>query len=175
MENFQDLKITYKDYCLSLTFTLLLSLFLLTLYPTFLYKSCRLPMPKAHSQPVIVAPQGESHIRRSTLATDEIVSRPAADVNTLYDVLQSSVKRFGDKEALGFRNIVDIIEEEKEVVKVVNGQEQRELKKWKYFQLSEFQYVGYRKMSEICHDIGAGMAHLGLKKGNKLEIFAATR
>ncbi|GAB5587267.1 long-chain fatty acid-CoA ligase [Umbelopsis nana] len=131
-------------------------------------------MPKAHSQPVIVAPQGESHIRRSTLATDEIISKPAADVHTLYDVLQNSVKKFGDKEALGFRNVVDIIEEEKEVVKIVNGEERKEMKKWKYFQLSEFQYVGYRKMSEIAHDIGAGLAHLGLKKGSKLEIFAAT-
>lgn len=132
-------------------------------------------MPKAHSQPVIVAPQGESHIRRSTLATDEIISKPAANVHTLYDVLQNSVKKFGDKEALGFRNVVDIIEEEKEVVKIVNGEELKEMKKWKYFQLSEFQYVGYRKMSEIAHDIGAGLVHLGLKKGSKLEIFAATR
>lgn len=131
-------------------------------------------MPRTHSQPVLTPPQGESHVRRSTLAADEIINRPSPDINTLYDVLQSSAKRFGDKEALGFRNIVDIIEEEKEVVKVVNGQEQREMKKWKYFQLSEFQYVGYTKMSEICHDIGAGMAHLGLSKGNKLEIFAAT-
>lgn len=132
-------------------------------------------MPKTHSQPVIIAPMGESHIRRSTLATDEIVSKPAPDIHTLYDVLQNSVRKYGDKSALGFRNVVDIIEEEKEVVKIVNGKEHKETKKWKYFQLSEFQYVGYRKMSEIAHEIGAGLAHLGLKKGSKLEIFAATR
>jgi long-chain acyl-CoA synthetase len=132
-------------------------------------------MPKAHSQPVVVAPSGESLIRRSTLATDKIIDRPADHIYTLYDVLQNSAKKYGDKDAIGFRKVEDIIEEEKEVVKVINGEEHREMKKWKYFQMSPFNYVGYKKMSEIAHDIGAGLAHLGLKKGSKLEIFAATR
>ncbi|KAI8583088.1 hypothetical protein K450DRAFT_224168 [Umbelopsis ramanniana AG] len=131
-------------------------------------------MPKAHSQPVIVAPAGESLIRRSTLATDKVIDKPADHVNTLYDVLQNSAKKFGDKEAIGFRYVEDTIEEEKEVVKIINGEEHKEMKKWKYFQMSPFQYVGYRKMSEIAHDIGAGLVQLGLKQGSKLEIFAAT-
>lgn len=132
-------------------------------------------MPKAHSQPVIVPPEGESLIRRSTLAADKVIDKPADHVNTLYDVLQNSANKYGDKEAIGFRNVEAIIEEEKEVVKVINGEEHKEMKKWKYFQMSPFQYVGYRKMSEIAHDLGAGLAHLGLKKDSKLEIFAATR
>lgn len=118
---------------------------------------------------------GEGQVRRSILAVEEIVDTPAQGVHTLYDVLQYCVKRRGERNALGYRNLEKLISEEKEVVKVVDGVETKQKKTWNYFQLSPYQYISYKQMSETAHHIGSGLAHLGLPAKAKVEIFAPTR
>ncbi|KAG1471514.1 hypothetical protein G6F56_002077 [Rhizopus delemar] len=117
---------------------------------------------------------GEGQVRRSILAVEEIVDTPAQGVHTLYDVLQYCVKRRGERNALGYRNLEKLISEEKEVVKVVDGVETKQKKTWNYFQLSPYQYISYKQMSETAHHIGSGLAHLGLPAKAKVEIFAPT-
>lgn len=114
-------------------------------------------------------------IRRSIHAAEGVVRVPATDVHTLYDVLQHSVRKFGNRKAFGTRNVEKIIEEEKEITKIVNGTEKKEKKVWKYFQLSPYHYLTYKEASERAHHIGAGFAALGLKEKAKIEIFAPTR
>ncbi|KAI9498714.1 hypothetical protein BDB00DRAFT_867335 [Zychaea mexicana] len=113
-------------------------------------------------------------IRRSILAADGVVRVPATDVHTLYDVLDRSVKKYGNRKAFGTRRIEKMIEEEKEVVKIVDGVEKKEKKVWKYFQLSGYEYVTYKEAGERAHAIGAGYAALGLSEKTKVEIFAPT-
>ncbi|KAG1171765.1 hypothetical protein G6F71_006729 [Rhizopus microsporus] len=117
---------------------------------------------------------GEGQIRRSILAEEEIVDTPAQGVHTLYDVLQYCVKRRGDKNAFGYRNVEKIVSEEKEVVKVVDGVETKQKKIWNYFQLSPYHYITYKEASDMAHQLGSGLVHLGLSTHSKIEIFAPT-
>lgn len=118
---------------------------------------------------------GEGQIRRSILAEEEIVDTPAQGVHTLYDVLQYCVKRRGDKNAFGYRNVEKIVSEEKEVVKVVDGVETKQKKIWNYFQLSPYHYITYKEASDMAHQLGSGLVHLGLSTHSKIEIFAPTK
>ncbi|CAG8622623.1 5011_t:CDS:2, partial [Ambispora leptoticha] len=119
--------------------------------------------------------KGEGRVRRSILSPNELISVPAPEVKTLYDMLQYSAKTFGKKKkAMGYRSILNIVEEEKEVTKTVNGVEKKEIKKWKYFQLSEYHWYDYEEVSEIAKNIGAGLVKLGLKKDSKLTVYAST-
>ncbi|KAI7867692.1 hypothetical protein BDF14DRAFT_1800780 [Spinellus fusiger] len=118
--------------------------------------------------------QGEDRVRRSTLALDEVVDTPAQGVHTLYDVLQYSVRHRPNKPAMAYRTVVDVIEETKEIVKVVNDVEQKQTKTWKYFQLSPYNNLTYTEVSVAVHEIGAGLVALGVPVKAKIEIFAPT-
>jgi long-chain acyl-CoA synthetase len=119
--------------------------------------------------------KGETPVRRSVLAEEELVDTPAQGVHTLYDVLQYGVKRHPEMNAMAYRIFEKMVSEEKEVVKVVDGVETKQTKTWKYFQLSPYHYITYAEMSKTCHDIGSGLIHLGLSTKSKIEIFASTR
>src|SRR4051812_43360115 len=120
------------------------------------------------SVPVGPKVKGETQVRRSALSPNELVSIPAEGVNTLYDILQYNVKKIGTKKAcMAYRNIESIVEEEKEVSKIVNGEEIKEKKTWKYFQLSDFIYLNYEEVAELTKSIGAGLVKLGLQKNSK--------
>jgi long-chain acyl-CoA synthetase len=129
-------------------------------------------MEKQYS--IEVGPEGEG-IRRSILSPNELLNSPADNVKTLYDVLQYSVKTYGTKNAFGTRKIENIIEEEKEITKIVNGEEIKDTKKWKYFQLSSFNWLNYEEVAKETEKIGSGLMKLGLQKDAKVTIFASTR
>nr|CAG8641383.1 9322_t:CDS:2 [Entrophospora candida] len=119
--------------------------------------------------------EGESRIRRSQLSPDKLIESPEEGVETLYDVVQRSVKKYGDrKNAFGYRKIEKIVEEEKEITKIVGGVEKKELKTWKYFQLSGYNWLTYNDIDQEIKTIGAGLIKLGLNKGSKITIFAST-
>ncbi|CAG8596609.1 681_t:CDS:2 [Acaulospora morrowiae] len=118
--------------------------------------------------------KGETRVRRSVLSPNELLTTPADGVTTLYEVLQYSVKTFGDKRCMGYRTIEKVVEEEKEVTKIVNGQEHKEKKIWKYFQLSSFTYLSYVEVAEHTKWIGAGLVKLGVHKNAKVTVFAST-
>ncbi len=132
-------------------------------------------MEKQYSIPYGPEVEGETRIRRSILSPNELLKTPVEGIETLYDVLQYSAKTYGTKNALGTRKIDKIIEEEKEVTKIVNGQETKEKKKWKYFQLSGYKWLNYKETAETAGQIGAGLIKLGLRKDAKVTIFASTR
>ena len=80
---------------------------------------------------------GEGPIRRIAISSESLITQPFEGIKTVYDVLEYAARTHGTRRALGWRDIVDIHEEEKEVKKVVGGKEVTEKKKWKYFQLSD--------------------------------------
>ncbi|KAI8974355.1 hypothetical protein BDB01DRAFT_807139 [Pilobolus umbonatus] len=113
-------------------------------------------------------------VRRSALSPDKLLETPAYNVRTLYDVLANSAENYPDRRGFGFRKLEKMIEEEKEVKKIIDGEEVIETKKWSYFQLSQYNYFTYKEASRLCHDIGAGLIKLGLKEHDKVEIFSPT-
>lgn len=114
-------------------------------------------------------------IHRNPLAKDGLLRTPAPNVHTLYDVLQISAKKYSTNNAFGYRTLERMVEEEKEVVKIIDGVETKQTKKWNYFQLSGYNYVTFAEAGQLALDIGAGFRYLGLKSHAKVEIFAPTK
>ncbi|KAJ7748030.1 hypothetical protein B0H16DRAFT_1888517 [Mycena metata] len=95
--------------------------------------------------------------RRLAISADKLVTQPFAGIDTVYDVLQYVAKTHGTRDALGWRDIVDVHEEAKEVTKTVDGKEVKETKKWKYFQLSGYKYITYVQLKDQVDEIARGL------------------
>ncbi|KAF7723242.1 long-chain fatty acid-CoA ligase [Apophysomyces ossiformis] len=117
---------------------------------------------------------GETPIRRSILAPDELMTVPAQGVETLFDILRYSASLYQDRRAFGYRKLEKEFKQEKQIVKVVNGVEKKETKTWSYFQLSPYHYYTYAEAFTLTQTLGSGLKKLGLKPGDKMEIFAST-
>ncbi|RHZ70620.1 hypothetical protein Glove_269g28 [Diversispora epigaea] len=117
---------------------------------------------------------GETQIHRSFLSPNNLSTIPSEEIHTLYDVFQHCVKTSETKNAFGFRKIVKIIEEEKEVTKIVGGEPIKEKKIWKYFQMSDYEYLNFSQANEIVKNIGAGLVKLGLNNETKLALYTFT-
>ena len=119
--------------------------------------------------------EDETRIRRSALSPDKLITQPWEGIDTVYDVLEYAARTHGTKNAYGYRNVVDIHEEEKEVKKVVGGKEITEKKTWKYFQLSEYKYLSFEQVKEAAREIAGGLLELGVQKTDVVNVYAATR
>ncbi|KAJ7718931.1 hypothetical protein B0H16DRAFT_1897443 [Mycena metata] len=112
--------------------------------------------------------------RRLAISADKLVTQPFAGIDTVYNVLQYVTKTHGTRDALGWRDIVDVHEEAKEVTKTVDGKKVKETKKWKYFQLSGYKYITYVQLKEQVDDIVRVLVDLGLATDDVFNIYAAT-
>ena len=112
---------------------------------------------------------GETPIRRSILAPNELMTTPAVGVETLYDVLKYATSSYKHRNAFGYRKLEQTFVEEK----LVPGSEKP--KHWKYYQYSPYHYYTYLEALDLTHTLGAGLRKLGMKKDDKLHIFASTR
>ena len=131
--------------------------------------------PSSASVAVDEGKSGETATRRNALSTASLVTGPVDGVDTVYDVLQFAARTHGTKNALGWRDVVDIHEEEKEVKKMVDGKATVEKKKWKYFQLSPYSYLNFVEVKEAVDEIAAGLIKLGVNKGDVVNVYAQTR
>ncbi|CAO3595195.1 unnamed protein product [Absidia cylindrospora] len=113
-------------------------------------------------------------IRRSHLSPDALARIPDTTVHTLYDVLLYAKKKYGHRNAFGYRSVEKVIKEDKQVTKFIDGEEKQQTKTWSYFQLSSYKYLTYVQASREAHYLGAGYAHLGLSEKSKVEIFSPT-
>jgi long-chain acyl-CoA synthetase len=113
--------------------------------------------------------------RRLAITADKLVNQPSEGVQTVTDVLAYAARTHGTKRALGWRDIVDVHEEEKEVKKIVGGKEVTEKKIWKYFQLSDYKYISFVEVQERVSEVARGLHHYGVTKDDVFNIYAATR
>ena len=113
-------------------------------------------------------------VRRNPLHLDALVERPKDGINTVTDILFHNAREHGTRNALGWRDIVDTIEEEKDIKKTVGGKETIEKKKWKFFQLSEYKWLNFVEVKERAVDMSKGLVELGVEKGQIFNIYAAT-
>lgn len=114
-------------------------------------------------------------IRRSIFSPEGLNRVPNHNVHTLYDVLSRSANKYPERKGFGFRKVEQMVDEEKEISKFVNGEEIKQKKTWKYFQLSPYHYLTYKEASRLAHDVGAGFIQLGLKNKSKIELFSPTK
>jgi long-chain acyl-CoA synthetase len=125
---------------------------------------------------VEVSKPTDSHgaVRRNPLHKDALVERPKPGISTVTDILLSNAREHGTRNALGWRDIVTIIEEEKDIKKTVDGKEVTETKKWKFFQLSEYKWLNHVEVKERAIDMSKALVELGLEKGQIFNVYAAT-
>ena len=119
--------------------------------------------------------KGETIPRRNPVSKDKLITTPSDDVKTIYDILRRSADKYGNAKALGSRQIVTTHQETKKIKKTIDGQTKEVEKKWTYYELSEYSYLSFAEYERLALEIGCGLRKLGLVKGDKLELFAATR
>ena len=121
------------------------------------------------------APVGETPVRRNSLHSNALVTRPLDGVSTVLDILRYAARVHGTRRAVGWRDVLDIHEEQKEVTKTVGGKTHTETKTWKYFQLSEYRYLNYVEVLDAAEEVGAGLLELGVTKDDVFNNYAQTR
>ena len=118
--------------------------------------------------------EGETRIRRLAKAADKLVTQPFEGIDTVYDVVQYAAKTHGTRDAFGYRDIIDVVEEEKEVKKIVGGKEVTEMKKWKYFHLSDFKFLSFIDIQEATSEIARALIDLGITTEDIVNVYSAT-
>jgi long-chain acyl-CoA synthetase len=119
-------------------------------------------------------PAGEGRIRRLAISADKLVTQPLEGIDTLPDVVAYTARTYGTKPALGWRDIIQIHEEEKDVQKLVDGQKVTEKKKWKYFELSDYKYLSYVDVEVAVSELARALVHLGVDKDHIFNIYSQT-
>ncbi|KAI0477658.1 acetyl-CoA synthetase-like protein [Xylariaceae sp. FL0804] len=117
---------------------------------------------------------GETKPYRHPKAKDGLITRPSADISTVFDVFTNSAKLHGDKPAIGSRKLVKTHVETKKVPKVVDGVKTEVDKQWTYFELSPYSFLTYKEYETRALRVGAGLRKLGLDSGDTVHIFAST-
>ena len=119
--------------------------------------------------------EGETIPRRNPVSKDKLVTSPSDDVKTIFDIIKKSANKFGNAKALGSRKVIKTHTETKMVKKMVDGEAREVEKKWTYFELGEYNYLSFVEYEKMVLEIGAGLRKIGMEKGDRLHIFAATR
>ncbi|KAJ3029377.1 UNVERIFIED_CONTAM: long-chain fatty acid-CoA ligase [Siphonaria sp. JEL0065] len=122
----------------------------------------------------------ESHpnstpVYRNTKSPRTLTTSPAKDVKTIYDIVLRGFTTAPDREMFGQRQIINIIEEEKEVTKKVpGGGEVKEVKKWQFYEMGPYEWMTWGQAEVKIHCYGSGLRALGLKAYDKVTIYADT-
>lgn len=128
--------------------------------------------------PVGDAKKGETAPRRNVKVKEGAVIRPKGyKCSTVYEFFNETVEKHGkNKNSQAWRDLIEIHEESKKIVKMVNGEKVEVEKKWLYYEKSEYKYLTFGKLQSIINFYGKGLIKLGLNSGNtdKLHIFAST-
>ncbi|KAI8624536.1 AMP-binding enzyme [Xylariaceae sp. FL1651] len=118
--------------------------------------------------------EGETKPRRHPLTKDGLITKPADNITTAYELMRVSVAKYGNAKAVGSRRLVRTHQETKKIKKMVDGKEQEVDKAWTYFELSPYEYITYNDYEALALNIGSGLRKLGMAKGDRVHIFAAT-
>ncbi|OSD00710.1 long-chain-fatty-acid-CoA-ligase [Trametes coccinea BRFM310] len=118
--------------------------------------------------------EGETRTRRLRMTKDKLTTQPMEGIDVLPDILDYAARTHGTKDAFGYRDIIRIHEETKEVKKNVGGKEITETKTWKYFELSDYKYISFVQVKEAAQEVAGGLLKLGVKKEDIFNIYAAT-
>lgn len=123
------------------------------------------------------ANEHETAPRRNARTAKAAYERPPGlTCNTVYELLQQCFARASKRQAMGWRDVVDIHEEKKMVTKKIDGKDVKQEKTWLYYELSQYKYMNYAELGEVMENIGRGLVKIGLKPNSedKLHIFAST-
>lgn len=67
------------------------------------------------------AADGEGSVRRLAITSGHLVTQPAAGVDTIPDIVAYAARRHGTRQAMGYRDVIQEHEEEKEIKRSLIG------------------------------------------------------
>ena len=143
-------------------------------HQVFYPKLARTP-PFSVEVPGAEAVEGETKPRRNPIAASKLRTTPEEGVRTIFDIVKRGAEKFGNANAVGSRSLVKTHSEVKKIKKMVDGKEQEVDKKWTYFELSGYNYMSFVEYEKLVLRVGSGLRSLGMNKGDRLHIYAATR
>jgi long-chain acyl-CoA synthetase len=117
----------------------------------------------------------EARPRRSPTAANGLLSAPADDVKTTYDIFRRAARKFSHAKAAGTRRVTGSYEERSVVKRTVDGVEKSMPKIWTRYELSGYIYLSFLEYESLALDLGRGLRRLGLGKGSKIHLYGATR
>ncbi|KDR82130.1 hypothetical protein GALMADRAFT_240655 [Galerina marginata CBS 339.88] len=118
---------------------------------------------------------GESGIRRLAITSHSLVERPHPSVSTIPDVLAYGVQKYGaNYNAVGWRDVIKVHEEVRETSKIVDGEELKEQKTWKLYELSGYKFWNYLEFAEAIREVRNGLLKLGIRKEDVVNVYAQT-
>ncbi|TFK66792.1 acetyl-CoA synthetase-like protein [Pluteus cervinus] len=120
------------------------------------------------------AEPGEGAVRRLAIHSGYLATQPQEGVETVRDLLEVAINEHGPRHVMGWRDIVKIHEEEKEIKKNVDGKEITEKKKWKYFELSDYKYLTYNELEVAVTEVSRGLVDLGVTQDSTVNLYAST-
>ncbi|KAH7928013.1 acetyl-CoA synthetase-like protein [Leucogyrophana mollusca] len=122
----------------------------------------------------VEVPSDGGSVRRLAITAEKLVTQPFEGIDIIPDVVAYAARTHGTREAMGWRDVVDIHEEEKQVKKMVDGKEVTETKKWKYFELSDYKYIDFVQVQEAASELSRGLLHHGITKDDVFNVYAQT-
>lgn len=119
--------------------------------------------------------QGEGCIRRCAISADALVTQPFEGIETVFDIVSYAARCHQTRNAFGWRDVIDVVEEETELKKVIDGKEVTGKKIWKYFSLSDYKFLNFVEVKEVVSEIARAMLDLGFETEDVFNIYAQTR
>lgn len=123
------------------------------------------------------ANEHETAPRRNSKNAKEALVRPLGySCSTVYEFAMEAFGKGGNREAISWREVIEVHEEKKMVTKKICGKEQQVEKTWQYYELTPYRHNTYKELTSIMHDLGRGLVKIGVKPGQveKLHIYAST-
>lgn len=119
---------------------------------------------------------GETAPRRRAAQKSAALVRPIdSKASTLPEFINECVQRNLDRRCMGWRELLEIHTEIRQVTKVVDGNEQIVDKEWTFYEYSPYEYQTYTQVLATVKTLSHGLAKMGLTPGSsKLHIFAST-
>ncbi|XBW38009.1 hypothetical protein QEN19_003594 [Hanseniaspora menglaensis] len=101
---------------------------------------------------------------------------PGMSCDTVYGFIEECLTKSGNRNVIASRPLIDIHDEEKIIMKKVDGKEVETKKTWQFFELGDYKYQTGSQLLDHIINYGKGMVKLGLKPNcdEKAHIFAST-
>lgn len=123
------------------------------------------------------AKPGETAPRRKASQKAAALERPAdSKATTIPEFFQECVERHGDRNAMGWRDLLEVHVDTKKITKIIDGKETEVDKDWTYYEYSNYHFLTFPELSKLIKTYGKGLVEFGLKPSqqSKLHIYAST-
>ncbi|ORZ06831.1 hypothetical protein BCR41DRAFT_373940 [Lobosporangium transversale] len=114
-------------------------------------------------------------VYRNVMANEGLLDNPRPPFydglkgRTMTHLFEYMADKFGDKDSMGWRDIVKVHKVEKQ-----SANPEEKPKTWMTYELSDYKWMTYRQAKDYADQIGLGLKRLGVDKGDCILIFAST-